>query len=158
MAIYDLLPKFDYVEPNNLKGLQAGFVVAQMPVADAAKATVLKDNKYMENGTICTISKDGIAAPTATSPLFICFSEPLNTLVDSDALYAVNVDEELPRLVQLIPGDEWMGTKALTLDSGALQNRIVEITDTDGMGKSDDWFKCTTMANGDTGHHYMFIG
>lgn len=159
MAIYDLLPKFDYIEPNNLKGLQAGLVVAQMPVADTAKDTVLKDNKYMENGTICTISKDGIVAPTtATSPLFICFSEPLNTLVDSDALYAVNVNEELPRLVQLMPGDEWMSTKALKLDTGVLQNRIVEIKDTDGMGKSDDWFKCTTMANGDKGHHYMFIG
>ena len=39
MAIYDLLPKFGYIEPNNLKGLQPGFVVAQMPVAESATAT-----------------------------------------------------------------------------------------------------------------------
>ena len=25
MAIYDRLAKFDYIEPNNLKGLQPGF-------------------------------------------------------------------------------------------------------------------------------------
>ena len=160
MAIYDLLPKFDYIEPNNLKGLQPGFVVAQMPVATSAvaKLTVDGKGKYMENGTICAISVDGIIEPTAESKaLFICYSEPLNTVVNSDQFYAVNLKEEHPRLVQLIPGDEWMSTKQLTL-SGALAGRIVEVTASSGMGQSDDWFKCTTMANGDAGHHYMFIG
>ena len=160
MAIYDLLPKFGYIEPNNLKGLQPGFVVAQMPVAESAvSALTVREGKYMENGTICAISKDGIIAPTAESKaLFICYSEPLNTLVDSDQFYAVNLKEEHPRLVQLIPGDEWMASKPLTLSGGALEGRIVEITPETGVGKSDDWFKCTTMANGDQGHHYMFIG
>lgn len=159
MAIYDLLPKFGYIEPNNLKGLQPGFVVAQMPVAESAvSALTVREGKYMENGTICAISKDGIIAPAAESKaLFICYSEPLNTLVDSDQFYAVNLKEEHPRLVQLIPGDEWMASKPLTL-TGALEGRIVEITSETGVGKSDDWFKCTTMANGDQGHHYMFIG
>ena len=160
MAIYDLLPKFGYIEPNNLKGLQPGFVVAQMPVAQSATAalTYKGEGKYMENGTICAISVDGIIAPTEQSKaLFICYSEPLNTVVNSDQFYAVNLKEEHPRLVQLIPGDEWMSTKQLTL-SGALAGRIVEVTASSGMGKSDDWFKCTTMANGDAGHHYMFIG
>ena len=160
MAIYDLLPKFGYIEPNNLKGLQPGFVVAQMPVAKSATAalTYKGEGKYMENGTICAISVEGIIAPTTDSKaLFICYSEPLNTVVNSDQFYAVNLKEEHPRLVQLIPGDEWMSTKPLTL-SGALAGRIVEVTASSGMGKSDDWFKCTTMANGDAGHHYMFIG
>lgn len=160
MAIYDLLPKFGYIEPNNLKGLQPGFVVAQMPVAESATATLTYkgEGKYMENGTICAISVDGIVAPTAESKaLFICYSEPLNTIVNSDQFYAVDLKAEHPRLVQLIPGDEWMSSKALTL-SDALSGRIVEVTESTGMGKSDDWFKNTTMANGDTGHHYMFIG
>ena len=160
MAIYDLLPKFGYIEPNNLKGLQPGFVVAQMPVAESAvaKLTVNGEGKYMENGTICAISADGIIAPTAESKaLFICYSEPLNTIVNSDQFYAVDLKAEHPRLVQLIPGDEWMSSKALTL-SGALSGRIVEVTAESGMGKSDDWFKNTKMANGDEGHHYMFIG
>ena len=160
MAIYDLLPKFGYIEPNNLKGLQPGFVVAQMPVAESATATLTYkgEGKYMENGTICAISVDGIVAPTAASKaLFICYSEPLNTVVNSDQFYAVNLKEEHPRLVQLIPGDEWMSTKQLDL-AGALSGRIVEVTENTGMGKSDDWFSCKTMANGDAGHHYMFIG
>lgn len=160
MAIYDLLPKFGYIEPNNLKGLQPGFVVAQMPVATSAvaKLTVNGEGKYMENGTICAISVDGIIEPTEQSKaLFICYSEPLNTVVNSDQFYAVNLKEEHPRLVQLIPGDEWMSSKELTL-SAALSGRIVEVTASSGMGQSDDWFKCTTMANGDAGHHYMFIG
>ena len=162
MAIYDLLPKFGYIEPNNLKGLQAGFVVAQMPVAESAVSALTvskgKGSKYMQNGTICAISVDGIIAPTAESKaLFICYSEPLNTVVNSDQLYAVNLKEEHQRLVQLIPGDEWMSSKALTL-TGALSGRIVEVTKTSGMGKSDDWFSCETMANGDDGYHYMYIG
>ena len=160
MAIYDLLPKFGYIEPNNLKGLQPGFVVAQMPVAESATATLTYkgEGKYMENGTICAISVDGIIAPTAESKaLFICYSEPLNTIVNSDQFYAVDLKAEHPRLVQLIPGDEWMSSKALTL-SGALSGRIVEVTAESGMGKSDDWFGNTKMANGDAGHHYMFIG
>ena len=160
MAIYDLLPKFGYIEPNHLKRLQRGFVVAQMPVAqsDTATLTYKGEGKYMENGTICAISVDGIIAPTAESKaLFICYSEPLNTVVNSDQFYAVNLKEEHPRLVQLIPGDEWMSTKELTL-SGALSGRIVEVTPESGMGQSDDRFSCKTMANGDAGHHYMFIG
>lgn len=162
MTIYDLLPKFDYIEPNNLKGLQAGFVVAQMPVAASATALVKTVNgaKYMENGTICDISADGIVAPTAASKhLFICYSEPLNTVADSDANYAVALNEEQPRLVELIPGDEWMATKALALDEDSvLKGRIVEITPSTGLGQSDDWFSVSTMANGDAAHHYMFIG
>ena len=160
MAIYDLLPKFGYIEPNNLKGLQPGFVVAQMPVAKSATATLTYkgEGKYMENGTICAISADGIVAPTAASKaLFICYSEPLNTIVNSDQFYAVDLKAEHPRLVQLIPGDEWMSSKELTL-SDALSGRIVEVTESTGMGQSDDWFKNTKMANGDAGHHYMFIG
>ena len=140
MAIYDLLPKFGYIEPNNLKGLQPGFVVAQMPVAQSATAALTYEGKgkYMENGTICAISVDGIIEPTAQSKaLFICYSEPLNTVVNSDQFYAVNLKEEHPRLVQLIPGDEWMSTKQLDL-SGALSERIVEVTASSGMGKSDD--------------------
>lgn len=169
MAIYDLLPKFGYIEPNNLKGLQSGFVVAQMPVADSAKETITVEGKgkYMENGTICDISADGIVAPSMKSKnLFICYSEPLNTVIDAAELYAVNLNEEHARLVQLVPGDEWMATKALDLapkgsgsdETNPLFGRIVEITTSTGMGKSDDWFSCTTMANGDAARHYMFIG
>jgi hypothetical protein len=36
--------------------------------------------------------------------------------------------------------------------SGTYENRIVEITGEDG------WYGVKTMANGDKGYHYMFLG
>lgn len=161
MAIYDYLPTFNYIEPNNLKGLQPGFVVAQMEVASSAEASLLVTKgttKFMENGTICSISADGIVEFDAAKPVFICFSEPLNTLFNSDKFYAVNVKEENPRLVQLIPGDEWMACgNAAGLAAAIAAGVVVEITSTSGASK-DDFFKCSQMANGDAGKHYMYVG
>ena len=111
MAIYDYLPVYNFIEPNNLKGLQPGFVVAQMEVKPSC--TLLKDErgkKMFENGHICSISKDGIDLWSAGKTMFIHFTDPLNTILPSDKYFAVNVANENPRLVQLIPGDEWMST------------------------------------------------
>ena len=130
MAIYDRLAKFDYIEPNNLKGLQPGFVVAQ---EDKIDASLLKEGMF-ENGKICKLTK-----------------EPLNTIYNSDKFFAVNPTEECPRLVQLIPGDEWMSTRELT-EAELMSGRIVEKTAESG------WYGVKTMANGDAGHHYMFLG
>ena len=149
MAIYDYLPKFDYIEPNNLKGLQPGFVVAQMDVAD--DTLLVKGTRLFANGAICEIKTDGIHAATADTKVpFIHYTEPLNTIYNSDKFFAVNVDEECPRLVQLIPGDEWMSSRELT-EAELLGGRIVKMT-------GEGWYKVSTMANGDAGHHYMFLG
>ena len=159
MAIYDLLPTFNYIEPNNLKGLQAGLVVAQV---DNVAAGLLKQGKFLENGKICGMSVVGSkveihAFTSADKTMFIHYSEPLNTVVNEDKFFAVNVKNECPRLVQLMPGDEWMSTEELTLE-GALAGRIVEVTKTTGIGKADDWYSCETMANGDAGYHYVYLG
>ena len=147
MAIYDYLPKFRYIEPNNLKGLQPGFVVAQM---EKVAEDLLRDGKYFANGAICAISANGIVKATGEErALFIHYTEPLNTIYNSDKFFAVNVEEECPRLVQLIPGDEWMSSEKLEGDFGG---RIVEITGDKG------WYGVKTMANGDAGYHYMFLG
>ena len=149
MAIYDRLAKFDYIEPNNLKGLQPGFVVAQ---EDKVDASLLKEGMF-ENGKICKLTADGIKPVVQgdTCPVFIHYTEPLNTIYNSDKFFAVNVAEECPRLVQLIPGDEWMSTRELT-EAELMNGRIVEKTAESG------WYGVKTMANGDAGHHYMFIG
>lgn len=163
MALYDYLPRFHQVEANNLKALQPGFVVSQMEVAeDCALVTETSTGaKVLENGHICTISADGITeVKTANDVLFINYTEPLNTIVDSPKMYAVNLDEENPRLVQLIPGDEFM----TDFDyfggdypgASLLAGRIVEITAESKMSK-DDWFKVTTLADGTEAHHYLVI-
>ena len=145
MAIYDYLPRFNYIEPNNLKGLLPGFVVAQ---EDRVAEGLLKDGMF-ENGKICALTADGIVAATGEEKaLFIHFTEPLNTIRNSDQYFAVNVKNECPRLVQLIPGDEWMSTDP----NCEIEGRIVKVTADKG------WFAVDYMANGDKGYHYMFLG
>lgn len=147
MAFYDYLPKFNYIEPNNLKGLQPGFVVAQ---EERVAAELLKGDMF-ENGKLCALSKDGIVAASEDSRVvFIHYTEPLNTIYNSDQFFALNVKEECPRLVQLIAGDEWMSTEDLGDD--ILGGRVVKVTAEKG------WFSVDTMANGDKGYHYMFLG
>ena len=147
MAFYDYLPKFNYIEPNNLKGLQPGFVVAQ---EDRVAKELLKDGMF-ENGKLCALTKDGIVAADADSRVvFIHYTEPLNTIYNSDKFFALNVKEECPRLVQLIAGDEWMSTEDLGDD--ILGGRVIKVTDIKG------WYGVSTMANGDEGFHYVFLG
>ena len=153
MAIYDYLPKFNYIEPNNLKGLLPGFVVAQEErVAEGllnAEYKVNGEAVYFENGKICALTADGIVAATGEErAIFIHFTEPLNTIYDSDKYFAVNVKNECPRLVQLIPGDEWMSTDP----DCAIEGRIIKVEDGEG------WYGVKTMANGDKGYHYVFLG
>ena len=153
MAIYDYLPKFNYIEPNNLKGLLPGFVVAQEErVAEGllnAEYKVNGEAVYFENGKICALTADGIVAATGEErALFIHFTEPLNTIRNSDQHFAVNVKNECPRLVQLIPGDEWMSTDP----NCAIEGRIIKVEDGEG------WYGVKTMANGDAGYHYVFLG
>lgn len=156
-GIYDYLPTYHQVEVNSLKGLQPGFVVAQMNVAESATAT-LAPNGMMENGLICAITSDGIVeAASDAKNLFIHYTEPLNTIFDAAKFFAVKIADECPRLVQLIPGDEWMS------DIGGLAStyagRIVEITSACGQFKEDeDWYSMTELADGTPAHHYMYLG
>lgn len=155
MALYDKLPTYHQVEANNLKGLQAGFVVAQMDIADTAKTALLKDGMF-ENGHICAITKDGIVKATGQEKaLFIHYTEPLNTVFDAAKFFAVDVAKECGRLVQLIPGDEWMSDMAP--EAVCIEGRIIELKPSDKQS-SDDWYSVTTMPDGTAGHHYMFLG
>ena len=164
MAIYDYLPVYNFMEANNLKGLQPGFVVAQMEVKeDCALLVNERGNKMFENGHICSISRDGIDL-WANGVMFIHYTDPLNTLLPSDKYFAVNVANENPRLVQLIPGDEWMSTIDYENDAKYadvkedLMKHIVKLTKDDKQSK-DDWFAVETMADGETrGYHYMYLG
>lgn len=162
MAYYDLLPRFHYIEANNLKSLLPGLVVAQMEVAENAKADLcVKDGKFIENGTICTISKDGVCAWEEGKPMFIVYNDPLNTIRNGDEFYATELESENPRLVLLQPGDEWMADGEASdhkgLEAAIAAGLIVEVTKDDGQSK-DDWFAMETMPNGDAGKHYLFIG
>ena len=155
MAIYDYLPKFNFIEPNNLKGLQPGFVVAQEDRVDDSllNGEYLVENKkvYFENGKLCTLSAAGIVpAEEGSKAIFIHYTEPLNTILNSDKYFAVDMRNECPRLVQLIPGDEWMSTE--DLGASILGGRVIKVEGDKG------WYGVKTMANGDAGFHYVFLG
>lgn len=155
MAIYDYLPTYHQVEANNLKGLQPGFVVAQMEIAPGAEGDLLKNGMF-ENGHICGISAEGIVkAQGDEKALFIHYSEPLNTLFDGAKFFAINPKNECGRLVQLIPGDEWMSD--MEPSAVCIAGRIVELG-TDSTQSKDDWYKVETLPDGTPAHHYMFIG
>ena len=158
MAIYDYLPTFHVVEPNNLKGLQPGFVVVQMEVKNGCS---LLKNGLFENGHICCIGADGIDIWAAGKPMFIHFTEPLNTIVNSDKYFAVNTKEECPRLVQLIPGDEWTTDIKPTDTAYAAEitaGRIAEVKGAEGEYSRDNFLATKTLADGTEAHHYVFLG
>jgi hypothetical protein len=158
MAIYDYLPTYHQVENNNLKGLQPGFVVAQMDVkAESTIVTTAANGaKLLENGHICGISADGIDAWANGQVMFLHYSEPLNTILNSDKYFAVNLEEECPRLVQLIPGDEWMCTmdyETAYADTWAeMSKHIVKVT------KDTGWYSVSAMADGTKAYHYIYLG
>ncbi len=151
MSILSNLPTYHQVEPNNLKGLQAGFVVAQAVIASSAEADLL-NNGMFENGHICALNSDGeiIKATGTETALFIHYTEPLNTFIKGDKYFAVNPANELGRLVQLIPGDEWTSTMDPT--DVLIAGRIIQIQGSDG------WFGMDHMPDGTTAYHYMFLG
>lgn len=162
MAFYDLLKRFHYIEANNLKALLPGFVVAQMEVAENAKSALcVEDGKFIENGTICTISKDGVCAWSEGKPMFIVYNDPLNTILPGDEYYATELESENPRCVLLIPGDEFMADGEAADHKGLAEaiaaGYIVEVKEGDGQS-NDDWFSMETMPNGDAGKHYLYIG
>ena len=182
MAIYDLLPTYYQVEANNLKALQPGFVVAQMPFKANDELLKGKYNlknssseavqKMVANGHIVTISKDGLCTPTEGSVLFITYNDPIVTFGARDhyAFYATNLDEEHVRDVQLIPGDEWMsdidyfaksedsGEEYLYPGAANLVGRIVKVdAENDELGQSDDWFGVKELADGTPAFHYVFV-
>ena len=144
------LKEYAYIEANNLKGLQPGFVIAQEDRVDSA---LLTDGMFA-NGKLCEFTADGIKAATANSKaIFIHYTEPLNTVYNSDKYFAIEVKDgkavgECPRLVQLIPGDEWMSTDP----NCAIEGRVIKIENGEG------WYSVSTMPNGEDGYHYVFLG
>ena len=162
MAIYDYLPTYHQIEANNLKGLQPGFVVAQMEIAPSAVNDLLvalpngTEKVMFENGHICGISAEGIIKATGTEKaLFIHYTEPLNTLFDGAKFFAVNTKNECGRLVQLIPGDEWMSD--MDPEDVCIAGRIVELG-TESTQSGDDWYEVNSLPDGTEAHHYMFLG
>jgi len=109
------LPTFNQIEPENLLGLTMGYVVAQQAVAFADNTysvpTVDRNGyKFIENGILCTLNNEGkVVAWESGKPLFVHFTEELNTILTDRKYFAVEAkeDETFLRLVALVPGSIW---------------------------------------------------
>lgn len=116
----DYLPQFKQVEPENLKGLYAGDIVAQRPVAYASSVygvpTVQKGTVYfIENGILCglnalgqVVSFDDVA--NKSTHVLLHYTEELPTVLVANDTFAVKAeeDETYLRLVVLHAGDEFV--------------------------------------------------
>lgn len=137
MNVFDLLPKFNIIEPNNLKGLQPGFVVSQVEpkgaydsqnkllapaAAEAANklinATKVNGYYFVENGQLAQLTADGYidygTNHDTAAPIFVTYTEERLTFGSDFKYYAAEITEDPVRLVQLIPGDEFTTTYAPT--------------------------------------------
>lgn len=171
MNIFDFLPKFNIIEPNNLKGLQPGFVVAQAEpkgvyntdgtlkdktaVAAANKLinTTIDGHFFVENGQLAQLTADGYIDYATngdeTAPLFVTYTEEIVPFGNNFKYYAADVTHDPARLVQLIPGDEFTTTYAPDSDQMAdaiADGRIAVLTKNYISGN-------TTVANA---HTYSF--
>lgn len=182
-SIYDLLPVFNQLEPNSLKGLQAGLVVSQLNVKEGSKLIKeVNGHRYVENGCLAKLTKagidvadggatevpgsgDGAATPIAVEDqekcLFLVYSEPLRRFSKAVKNYATDIDSEDVRLVQLRPGDEWTTTIAPTDEAYKAEiakGHILQVgvDATKGLTKDDFW--TGYRADGTKAYHYVFLG
>jgi hypothetical protein len=116
----DYLPVFHVLEPQMLKGIYAGAIIAQRPVKYTAigdvygVATVTKGAvKFIENGVVMTLDVDGNLVNYATTkggPKMIHFTEELPTVLKAKDTWALKCTEgdTYPRGIVLQVGDEFV--------------------------------------------------
>lgn len=171
MNITRYLPTFKQVEPNNLYGLQMGWVIAQSPVkytgSDYGVATVSKgDYKFIENGVICSLDKDGkVVNYVEGSTPFLHYTEPLSTTFGRDCDFAVECDgnDTYLRLVALVAGTEFTTDNYTVADSITVKYATVENGVLKALAAAPESGLCfsaeeTCLANGTKAIAVKYIG
>lgn len=170
------MPTFKQVEPQLLRGLTAGLVISQRPVAYEAGsgeeetygvATVeYNGHKFIENGIICSLDASGkvvnyIDGKTA----FIHFDEELNADYDAKNMFAVECEgeETYIRLVELKVGDEFVTDNVEgQLVNGTIygvKNGVIDASATEGkmfLYEEGGAFE-NTLPNGQPGYHFVVV-
>lgn len=124
------LPTFHQLEPQNLKGLYAGDVVAQRPVAYASAVygvpTVQVGSVYfIENGIICGLDNEAKVvsyddAGNLSGHPMVHYTEELPTILQANSTFAVEAkaEETYLRLIVLHAGDEFVTDNVDATDEG----------------------------------------
>lgn len=162
----DYLPTFHQLEPQNLKGLYAGDVVAQRPVAYTAcgeiygVATVSHNGAYfVENGVIMGLDEEAKLVNWAAGPMIVHFTEELPTILDAKGTFAVRCeeDETYPRGVILHAGDEFVTDNYVGSGSYALvSSGILTVSTANTSAKFAAI--ADTLADGTAAYRFIYLG
>jgi hypothetical protein len=152
------LPKFKVVEVNNLTGLRNGHMLSQF-AADESLATTVNGNKFIENGVIVGLSKDGKIVPYADGTMFVHYTEELNTFIDELQYFAVPVEgDTYIRCIALYTGDTFTTNNVVEGEGayGKVINGKINIVDSaEGAAFI---VKKSTLPNGEVGYECTYVG
>ena len=173
------LKTFKQVEPQLLRGLSAGLVIAQRPVnytpangntPEAYGVATVEFNgyKFIENGIICSLNNKGEIVNYASGKAFIHYDEELNADYDAKNMFAVECAgaDTYIRLVELQAGDEFVTDNVNgTFTSGSVYgvaNGVIDSSVTSGASahflyEEGNAFE-NTLPNGQKGYHFVYLG
>lgn len=153
------LPKFKYMEVNNLTGLRSGHVLAQSKAAAGiTKVTKGDNNKFIENGLIVGLGATGEVEnfdATKHITMFVHYTEELNTVIDELQYFAVEAndgEEAYPRCIALYVGDTFTTTNYTGTYEGAKYAKVTSgVLELQSAADKDTAFIAvpTYMPNGD---------
>jgi hypothetical protein len=152
------LPTFKVVEVNNLTGLRNGHILSQF-VADEALATTVGQNKFIENGVIVSLGKDGKIVPYAEGTMFVHYTEELNTFIDELQYFAVPVEgDTYIRCIALYTGDTFTTNNVVKGEGtyGKVVNGKINIVNSaEGAAFI---VKKSTLPNGEEAYECTYVG
>lgn len=166
------LPTFHQLEPQNLKGLYGGDVVAQRPVAYASAVygvpTVQVGSVYfIENGILCGLNDEAKVvsfddSDNVSAHPMVHFTEELPTILEANSTFAVlaKEDETYLRLIVLHTGDEFVTDNVDATDEGPyakIDNGVVTLQST---ANSDTMFAVMedTLPDGTPAYRCIYLG
>lgn len=170
------LSNFKQLEPQHLQGLDSGEIISQRPIAYAANAygvtsVNVAGTIYFENGIICSLDNKGeIVNYVNGAAAYIHYDDELVTDdFDSKSAFAVEGanEETYIRLVRLHQGDEFVTDQVAgnVANYATVTNGVITFTANTFNASTNDMFYYeaktaydTTLPNGDTGYHFIYLG
>lgn len=174
----DYLPVFHILEPQNLKGIHGGHIVAQRPVKYTVTgdvygvATVTKGTaKFIENGVIMGLDADGYLvnhdAAISGAPKIIHFTEELPTILKAKNTWALECakGETYPRGIILEVGDEFVTDNVATgaaLDANGkgyatVVGGILKVVAAEPEAGADFAVYADTLPTGEDAYHFIVL-
>lgn len=166
------LPTFHQLEPQNLKGLYGGDIVAQRPVAYTSSVygvpTVQVGSVYfIENGIICGLNSEAkVVSYDAASNLsghpMVHYTEELPTILQANSTFAVEAkaEETYLRLVVLHTGDEFVTDNVDASDEGPFAKIAGGVVTLQSAANSDTVFAVMedTLPDGSAAYRCIYVG